>query len=72
MKRKSKINAIDILAFIACVLIAGISVFMNIYNSVHTCHYCHKKIFANTYVVCDGSKYYHTECYKEEKKHETD
>lgn len=72
MKRKSKIDAIDILAFIAGLLIAGISVFMNIYNSVHTCHYCHKKIFGDTYVVCDGSKYYHTKCYKEEKRNETD
>lgn len=71
MKRKSKIDTIDILAFVACVLIAGISVFMNVYNSRHTCHYCHKKIFSDTYVVCDGSKYYHTECYKEENKHES-
>lgn len=70
---KKKPEVIDIIAMIACVLIAVICILDAIFfNGGHVCKYCHKKIFGDTYVVCDGINYYHTECYKEELQDETD
>lgn len=72
MKRKSKINTIDILAMIICILIATIMVIYSLYGQGHLCGYCKKPINKqmDDYVVCDGRIYYHSECYQEKLKEE--
>ena len=71
-KRKSKINAFDILAMIICILIATVMVMYSLYGQGHLCGYCNKSINEQTddYVVCDGRIYYHSECYREKLKEE--
>lgn len=75
---KHKIDKIDILAMIACVIIATVSVVCSLYSDRYTCSWCEKRIHKteDEYVVCYGCVYYHPECYleklKEERKHETD
>ena len=72
MKRKSKIDTIDILAMVICVLIATIMVMCSLYGQDHLCSYCEKPINEqmDDYVVCDGRIYYHPECYLEKLKEE--
>ena len=72
MAWKKKIDKLDILALIACILIATISVCSAILDNCHICEYCHKKVYEveNEYVVCYGYRYYHAECYLKKLKEE--
>lgn len=68
---KMKPSKIDILAFIACVIIATGTVISVLYGEAHTCSRCKKRIPPNEdCVICDGKYYYHVECYREKLKEE--
>ena len=71
-----KVSAIDILALIACIIIAICCIGEALFDKSHMCQYCKGLIKAgDDCVICDGRYYYHPECYikklKEEEAHET-
>jgi hypothetical protein len=67
---KKKPSKIDILAFIACVIIAiGYFLTSVFFSDSHICTKCKTVIRSNEdCVICDGKYYYHVECYQEKSK----
>lgn len=69
---KTKPSKIDILAFIACVIISiGYFLTSVFFSDSHICTRCKAVIRSNEdCVICNGKYYYHTECYQEKLKEE--
>ena len=72
VKRKDKIDTIDILSMVICILIATIMLIYSLHGQEQLCSYCKKpiNIQMDDCVICNGRLYYHPACYGEKLKEE--